>query len=197
MHDKLKDIEQHVTEVLRLLGEDPDREGLRETPARVARAWTQELFAGIGIPEEQIVSEVKTFKEPSFAGQIVVPGSVNFSSTCEHHFLGLQGVCHVAYIPNDRGTVAGLSKFARALETYAKRLQVQERLTAQLFGALKKALNPTALLVYLRATHHCMTCRGVNKPFSSTATLKFGGSFEDPALRATAMSLFPPERIAA
>ena len=196
MHDKLKDIEEHFTGLLRALGDDPDREGLKETPARAAKAWCS-ASKGIGIPEEQIISQVKTFAEPSSVGEIITVGGLNFSSTCEHHLLPFHGVCHVAYIPNDRGKVAGLSKIPRVLDLLAKRLQIQERLTAQLFGVLEKALNPKALLVWVRATHHCLTFRGVNKPSSTTATLKFGGSFTDPAVRATAMSLFPPERIAA
>jgi GTP cyclohydrolase I len=173
-------VSRFVRRFLQEIGEDPSREGLVETPRRVAKA-VGDLFCGVSVTEDELVAQVKTFTEEALSDQIVVVRNIDFSSMCEHHLLPFYGVAHVAYIPNGNGVAPGLSKVGRVLDALAARPQVQERLTTQLFNVLNKALEPNALLVVLEATHHCMVSRGVKKVNSSTGTMKAGGLFkEDP-----------------
>ena len=192
-HERQRRLEDLVREILRLTGEDPQREGLLETPQRVARMLLNEICSQVSVTADDLVKEIKVFRDECVVGQLVAVKEISFSSMCEHHLLPFFGVANVVYIPNGKGMISGLSKVARALDKLAARPQVQERLTAQLFGVLKKAVEPTALLVLLDASHQCMTCRGVRKTSSRTSTLKFGGLFEtDPSLRRDALSLLRP-----
>ena len=178
-----------IQDLLVALGLDVESDGLRDTPARVARSLS-ELLSGVGIPQSELVDSVTTFHDTNAVGQIVAIRDVAFSSICEHHLLPFHGTANLAYVPNDSGTITGLSKVARVLDVISRRPQVQERLTAQLFDVFDKALNPAALLVVLEATHLCMTCRGVRRSMSTTGTLKYGGLFErDPARRLDALAL--------
>lgn len=179
-----------VRRMLELIGEDPDREGLKETPARVARMFLNELCSGVQSTTDDLVSLVKVFRDENVAGQLIAVRDVTFSSICEHHLLPFTGVAHVVYIPNGKGMISGLSKVARVLDKIAAKPQVQERVTAELFAVLEKAVEPTALLVSVEAEHQCMICRGVKRPGSSTATMRFGGLFsDDPHLLSDARSL--------
>lgn len=174
--DKEK-IKAGVRLILEGIGEDPGREGLVETPDRVARMY-EELAAGYaGSPAEHLS---KTFPAPR--GDMVMEKEIRFYSLCEHHMLPFYGTVAVAYIPN--GEVAGLSKIARVVEVYARRLQLQERLTAQVADAFMEYLNPQGVMVLVEAEHMCMTMRGIKKPGTKTVTSAARGVFqEDPALR--------------
>ena len=192
-HERQRRLEGLVRQLLELIGEDPQREGLLETPSRVARMFLNEMFSGVGVTEDQLVAELKVFRDETVIGQLVAVKDVTFSSACEHHLVGFFGVAHVVYIPNGKGMISGLSKVARVLDKIAARPQVQERVTAQLFNVLEKAVEPTALLVSLEAAHLCLCHRGVKRAGSKTTTLKFGGLFEtDSALRSDALSLLRP-----
>lgn len=170
MIDKEK-IEQAVTLLLEGMGEDASREGLRETPRRIARMY-EEIFAGIGqTPKEHLG---KTFLVEE--GGMVLEKDIVFYSTCEHHLLPFYGKVHIAYIPD--GKVVGLSKLARTVEIYAKRPQLQERLTVQVADALMEYLRPQGAMVVVEAEHMCMTMRGVKKPGARTVTVAARGSFE-------------------
>lgn len=177
-------IETAVRMILEAIGEDADREGLRETPARVARMY-QEIFCGIWEdPQEHLL---KMFSEEH--EEMVLVKDIPVYSMCEHHLLPFFGRAHVAYIPR-RGNVTGLSKLARVVEGYAKRPQLQERLTSQIADAVMRKLNPHGVLVVLEAEHMCMTLRGVRKPGSKTVTSAVRGSFQkNEATRAEAFSL--------
>lgn len=179
----LKRAEHAVRELLIAVGEDPDREGLLETPRRVARMY-KELLAGVQAdPEEHLR---RTFKEPY--DEIVLLRDINFSSLCEHHLLPFLGKAHVAYLPKDR--VVGLSKLARTVDAFARRPQIQERLTAQIADAIMQHLNPQGALVVIESEHLCMKVRGVNKPNSVMVTSAVRGIFKtDPAARSEAMAL--------
>ena len=158
------------------IGEDPDREGLRETPDRVARMYA-ELLSGMGSDASEHLS--KTF--PVRANDIVIERDIPFYSLCEHHLLPFYGKAHIGYIPN--GRVAGLSKLARTVEVFARRLQLQERLTDQIADALMEHLGCQGAIVLLEAEHMCMTMRGVKKPGARTVTCACRGAFaDDPAL---------------
>ncbi|MEU3648502.1 GTP cyclohydrolase I FolE [Lentzea sp. NPDC034063] len=157
--------EAAVRELLIACGEDPDREGLRETPARVARAY-QELFAGLYTDPDSVLA--KTFDESH--EELVLVTDIPMFSFCEHHLLPFHGVAHVGYIPNEQGRVTGLSKLARLVDLYAKRPQVQERLTSQVADALVRRLEPRGVIVVIEAEHLCMGMRGVRKPGSRTTT---------------------------
>jgi len=172
-----------VRELLLALGEDPDREGLQDTPRRVARMY-RELFAGLrDNPAEHLG---RTFDEPY--NEIVALRNIDFASLCEHHLLPFIGRAHVAYLPNRR--VVGLSKLARTVEAYARRPQIQERLTAQVADALMNHLDARGALVVIESEHFCMKIRGVNKPRSSMVTSAARGVFNtDAAARAEAMAL--------
>jgi GTP cyclohydrolase I len=178
-------IEKAVREILEAIGEDPDRDGLRETPQRVARAYT-EIFAGVGADPAALLSTV--FDEHH--QELVLVRDIPLYSVCEHHLVPWHGVAHVGYIPNTDGKITGLSKLARLVDLYAKRPQVQERLTSQVADALEAALSPRGVIVVVRAEHLCMSMRGVRKPGSTTVTSAVRGQFQaSPASRSEALSL--------
>ncbi len=165
-------IEQGVRLILEGIGEDVNREGLQETPERIARMY-EEIFAGIGQDAKEPLS--KTFSAEN--NEMVIEKDIVFYSTCEHHFMPFYGKAHVAYIPD--GKVVGLSKLARTVEVYAKRPQLQEQLTAQIADALMEFLQPKGAMVMIEAEHMCMTMRGVKKPGSKTVTFVGRGAFEE------------------
>lgn len=178
--------EAAIREFLYAIGEDPDREGLLETPSRVARACA-EIFAGM--QEDPSSHLLKQFHEADHEEMIIVR-DIPFTSMCEHHLLPFTGRAHVAYIPR-KGRITGLSKLARCVEGYARRPQVQERLTSQVADAIMSSLDPLGALVVIEAEHMCMTARGIKKPGSLTLTSAVRGSFkEDEKTRAEALSLF-------
>ena len=180
----LRRIEGAVREILGAVGEDVDRDGLRDTPARVARMYA-EVFAGLH--EDPASHLVVTFE--AHHDEMVMVRDIPFASTCEHHLVAFHGRAHVAYIPNDDGRITGLSKVARLVEGYARRPQVQERLTTQVADAMEDALQPRGVLVVVEAEHLCMSMRGVNKPGSTTVTSAVRGLFRSsPATRAEAMA---------
>ncbi len=166
-----EEIAAHYREILRLLGEDPDREGLLKTPERVAKAL-QFLTKGYGQDGTEILSGA-LFREDY--SQMVLVKDIELYSTCEHHLMPFIGKAHVAYIPD--GTITGLSKIARVVETYARRLQVQERLTVQIRDCIQKTLNPLGVAVVIEAAHTCMQIRGVEKANAITVTSAFSGVF--------------------
>ena len=172
-----------VREILIGIGEDPDRDGLRDTPARVARAYT-EMFTGI----EQDASAVLATTFELGHDEMVLVRDIEVWSTCEHHLLPFTGVAHVAYIPS-HGKITGLSKLARLVDVYAKRPQVQERLTSEVADALVEHLQVQGVMVVIECEHLCMTMRGVRKPGSKTVTSAVRGILNNPATRAEAMSL--------
>ena len=176
--------EAAVREFLLAVGEDPDREGLRDTPARVARA-AQELFAGL----RQDPAEVLATDFGLEHDELVLVKDIELQSTCEHHLLPFHGVAHVGYIPGEHGRVTGLSKLARLVDVYARRPQLQERLTTQVADALVAGLHPRGVIVVVEAEHSCMTYRGVRKPGAKTITSAVRGALRNPATRAEAMSL--------
>lgn len=174
-----------VREILLAVGEDPDREGLLETPDRVARMYAEILA---GIKEDPKAHLYKQFKADKH-GELVLVKDIAIYSMCEHHMLPFYGRAHIAYIPRD-GRITGLSKLARMADGYARRLQVQERLTTQMADAVMEVLRPRGVLVVIEAEHMCMTMRGVQKPGSMTVTSAVRGNFEtDLKGRAEAMSL--------
>jgi len=173
-----------VRALLVALGEDPDRDGLAETPRRVARAY-REAFAGLGHEPEEVLA---TFFEIGH-DEIVLVRDIEVYSTCEHHLLPFHGVAHVGYIPAPGGRVTGLSKLARLVDLYAKRPQVQERLTSQIADALVEVLGARGAIVVIECEHLCMSMRGVRKPGSRTVTSAVRGQMLDPTTRAEAMSL--------
>lgn len=173
----------HVRGLLRYMGEDPEREGLLETPARVVRAMA-EHFAGYGRDPREHLS--KTFSEVEGYDELVLVTDIELHSHCEHHMVPFVGKAHIGYIPTNR--IVGLSKLARVVDGYAKRLQVQEKLTAQIAGAIDEVLAPHGVAVILQCQHFCMCYRGVRKPGSWTTTSRLLGSFlQEPAAR---MELF-------
>ncbi|MBV9142856.1 MAG: GTP cyclohydrolase I FolE [Pseudonocardiales bacterium] len=168
--------EAAVRELLIACGEDPDREGLRETPARVARAY-REMFAGLFLDPELVLE--RTFDEGH--EELVLVRDIPLYSQCEHHLVPFHGMAHVGYIPNAAGRVTGLSKLARLVDLYAKRPQVQERLTSQVADALVRRLQPRGVIVVIEAEHLCMAMRGVRKPGSITTTSAVRGMFKTSA----------------
>ena len=176
--------EAAVRELLIAVGEDPDREGLLETPARVARAY-QELLSGMRLAAEDVLTT------PCDAGheEMILVKDIELWSMCEHHLVPFTGVAHVGYIPNENGRITGLSKLARLVDVYAKRPQVQERLTTQVADAMMEILEARGAIVVIEAEHLCMTMRGVRKPGSKTVTSAVRGSMHRAATRAEAMSL--------
>ena len=166
-----KELAAHVKAILELLGEDPEREGLVKTPERVAKAW-QFLTQGYEQNGETIVRSA-VFTEPY--SQMVLVKDIELFSLCEHHMLPFIGKAHVAYIPN--GRITGLSKVARVVETYARRLQVQERLTEQIRDCIQDSLKPLGVAVVIEAMHTCMSMRGVEKSNAITTTSAFSGIF--------------------
>jgi GTP cyclohydrolase I len=176
--------EAAVRELLIAVGEDPDRDGLRETPARVARAYA-ETFAGLRMSPEDVLST--TF--PIEHDEMILVRDIEVYSTCEHHLVPFHGVAHVAYIPARDGRVTGLSKIARLVEVFARRPQVQERLTTQVADALVEHLHAQGVMVVVEAEHLCMSMRGVRKPGSRTITSAVRGQLRNAATRSEAMSL--------
>ena len=176
--------EAAVRELLIAVGEDPDREGLLQSPARVARAY-QELLGGMRLAAEDVLTT--TFD----AGheEMILVKDIELWSMCEHHLVPFTGVAHVGYIPNENGRITGLSKLARLVDVYAKRPQVQERLTTQVADAMMEILEARGAIVVIEAEHLCMTMRGVRKPGSKTVTSAVRGSMHRAATRAEAMSL--------
>lgn len=176
-------IEQAITMLLEAVGEDPNREGLKETPARVARMY-QELLGGMDKDGKEHLSKV--FSAPD--SEIVVEKNIEFYSLCEHHMLPFFGNVHIAYIPN--GKVVGLSKMGRLVEVYARRLQIQERMTGQIADELEKALDAKGVLVVIEAEHLCMTMRGIKKRGARTVSYASRGIFrEDPQKKQEALAL--------
>jgi GTP cyclohydrolase I len=180
----LERLERAVRELLLAIGEDPDRDGLRQTPARVARSYA-EVFAGMGQQPEDVLTT--TFEIGH--DELILVKDIEVYSTCEHHLVPFHGVAHVGYIPGVDGRVTGLSKLARLVDVYARRPQVQERLTSQIADALVKNLKPLGVLVVIECEHLCMSMRGVRRPGSRTITSAVRGQLRDPATRAEAMGL--------
>lgn len=176
--------EAAVREFLLAVGEDPEREGLRETPARVARAY-REIFAGLRQEPEDVLTTTFDLGHE----EMVLVKDIEVYSTCEHHLVPFHGVAHVGYIPNTDGRITGLSKLARLVEVYARRPQVQERMTTQIADSLVEILEPRGVLVVVQCEHLCMSMRGVRKPGSRTITSAVRGVMRDGATRAEAMSL--------
>jgi GTP cyclohydrolase IA len=176
--------EAAVRELLIAVGEDPDRDGLVETPGRVARAYG-EFFAGLTLDASEVLS--KTFEIDH--EEMILVRDIEVFSMCEHHLVPFHGVAHVGYIPAKDGRVTGLSKMARLVEMYARRPQVQERLTTQVADALCTHLGAQGVIVIIECEHLCMSMRGIRKPGSRTITSAVRGQLRDPATRAEAMSL--------
>jgi GTP cyclohydrolase I len=168
------EVEDAIKTIIRWAGDDPSRDGLRETPDRVARAY-EEYFRGYNEDPEDILQ--KTFKEIEGYDEMVVLRGIRFESHCEHHMAPIIGRAWVAYIP--RGKVVGISKLARVVDAYAKRLQIQEKMTAQIANTVQDVLNPEGVAVVLKAEHQCMTTRGVHKPGTDLVTSRMLGAFRD------------------
>lgn len=177
-------VERAVRELLIAVGEDPDREGLLETPARVARAY-EEIFSGMRLTAEDVLTTTFDLGHD----ELVIVRDIEIYSTCEHHLVPFHGVAHVGYIPGNDGRITGLSKLARLVDVYAKRPQVQERLTSQVADALMRILQPKGAIVVVSCEHLCMSMRGVRKPGARTMTSAVRGALTDPATRAEAMAL--------
>ncbi|QNK53706.1 GTP cyclohydrolase I FolE [Dermacoccus sp. PAMC28757] len=177
-------IEAAVREILAAVGEDPDREGLLDTPARVARAYA-ETFVGLRQTPADVLD--KTFDVEH--EELILVRDIEVYSTCEHHLVPFHGVAHVGYIPSPSGRVTGLSKLARLVDVYAKRPQVQERLTTQIADALVEHLDAQGVIVVIEAEHLCMSMRGIRKPGARTITSAVRGQLRNTATRAEAMSL--------
>jgi GTP cyclohydrolase I len=176
--------EAAVRELLIAVGEDPEREGLRETPARVARAYA-EVFAGLRQEPEEVLTTTFDLGHD----EMVLVKDIEVYSTCEHHLVPFHGVAHVGYIPSMEGRITGLSKLARLVDVFAKRPQVQERLTTQVADALTRLLEPRGVIVVVECEHLCMSMRGIRKPGAKTVTSAVRGQLRDAATRAEAMSL--------
>lgn len=177
-------IERAVTELLLAIGEDPTRDGLRDTPARVARAY-QEIFSGIN----QDPAELLTTNFDLGHEELVMVKDIEVYSVCEHHLLPFFGVAHVGYLPGFGGKITGLSKLARVVDIFAKRPQVQERLTTQIADAIEAALQPAGVIVVLEAEHLCMSMRGVKKTAARTITSTARGKLKDEPSRSEVINL--------
>jgi GTP cyclohydrolase I len=167
-------IEAAVREILHAIGEDPTRDGLRDTPARVARAYAEQ-FAGLSQRAEDVLATVFDAGHD----EMVIVRDIEVYSTCEHHLTPFHGVAHVGYIPNAKGEITGLSKIARLVEVFARRPQVQERMTAQIADAMEEILEPRGVIVVVECEHLCMSMRGVRKPGARTVTSAVRGAFRD------------------
>lgn len=179
-----KKIENAIRDILVAIGEDPDRDGLQDTPARVARAY-KEMFAGLYQRPEEVLESTFDLNHD----ELVIVKNIDIFSVCEHHLLPFVGKASVGYIPNNNGKITGLSKLARLIDVYAKRPQVQERLTAQVADALMRILKPQGVIVVIDCEHFCMSMRGVSKPGSKTTTSVVRGKLEEPSLRHEALTL--------
>jgi GTP cyclohydrolase I len=180
-----EEAEDAIRTLLRWAGDDPTREGLIDTPARVARAY-EEFFAGYEV--DPIALLERTFEETDGYDEIVLLRDIRLESHCEHHMVPIIGRAHVAYLPHRR--VVGISKLARVVEAYAKRLQIQEKLTAQIANTIQDVLQPKGVAVIIEAAHQCMTTRGVHKPGVTMVTSRMLGTFRDnPATRRELMAM--------
>ncbi len=177
-------VERAVRELLVGIGEDPDREGLKETPARVARAYA-EIFAGMRQRAEDVLATTFDLGHD----EMVLVKDIEVRSTCEHHLVPFFGQAHVGYIPGEQGRITGLSKIARLVDVYARRAQVQERLTTQVADSLMRILEPRGVIVVVECEHLCMSMRGIRKPGAMTVTSAVRGQLRDAVTRAEAMSL--------
>jgi len=177
-------VERAVRELLIAIGENPDRDGLLDTPARVGRAYA-EMFAGL----RQEPKDVLTTTFDLGHDEMVLVKDIEVFSTCEHHLVPFHGVAHVGYIPSEDGRITGLSKLARLVDVFARRPQVQERLTTQIADSMVELLAPRGVIVVVECEHLCMSMRGVRKPGSRTVTSAVRGGLRQPATRAEAMSL--------
>ncbi len=176
--------EAAVRELLIAIGENPDRDGLRDTPGRVARAYA-ETFAGLRMRPEDVLTTTFDIGHD----ELILVKDIEVWSMCEHHLVPFNGVAHVGYIPSAEGRITGLSKLARLVDVFARRPQVQERLTTQVADSLMRILKPRGVIVIFECEHLCMTMRGVRKGGSKTVTSAVRGQLRDPATRAEAMSL--------
>ena len=176
--------EKAVRDLLIAVGEDPDRDGLRDTPARVARAY-EEIFRGMRMSADEVLTTTFDLGHD----EMVLVKDIELYSTCEHHLVPFHGVAHVGYIPGPDGRITGLSKLARLVDVYARRPQVQERLTGQVADSLMRILKPSGAIVVVSCEHLCMSMRGVRKPGSRTVTSAVRGSLVNSATRAEAMAL--------
>lgn len=177
-------VERAIRDLLVAIGEDPKRDGLRDTPARVARSYA-EVFRGL----QQTPAEVLSTTFDLGHDELVLVKDIELYSTCEHHLLPFHGVAHVGYVPNPNGRITGLSKLARLVDVFARRPQVQERLTTQIADALMGILEPLGAIVVVEAEHMCMSVRGVRQPSAKTVTSAVRGVLQEAASRAEAMSL--------
>jgi GTP cyclohydrolase IA len=177
-------VEAAIRELLIAVGEDPDREGLAETPRRVAQAYA-EMFGGMRLRAEDVLTTTFDIGHD----EMVLVKDIEVWSMCEHHLVPFTGVAHIGYIPSDDGRITGLSKLARLVDVFARRPQVQERLTTQVADSLVELLKPRGTIVVFECEHLCMTMRGVRKPGAKTVTSAVRGFMRDPATRAEAMSL--------
>ena len=168
------DVEAAFRTIIRWAGDDPDRPGLAETPSRMSRSF-EEFFSGYRQDPAEILQ--KTFEEIEGYDEMVMLRGIRFESHCEHHLAPIVGRAWVAYVP--RGRVVGISKLARVVDAYAKRLQIQEKMTAQIANSIESALQPKGVGVIIKATHHCMTTRGVHKPDTDLVTSRMLGCFRD------------------
>ncbi|MBI2240396.1 MAG: GTP cyclohydrolase I FolE [Magnetospirillum gryphiswaldense] len=177
--------EEAVRTLIRWAGDDPDREGLVGTPDRVVRSY-EEFFAGYDLDPGEMLA--RTFEETDGYDEMVILRDIRLESHCEHHMVPIIGKCHVAYLPDRR--VVGISKLARVVEVFAKRLQIQEKLTAQIANTINEVLQPKGVAVIIEAAHQCMTTRGIHKPGVTMVTSRMLGVFRDnPATRKEFMSL--------
>ncbi|WEV26911.1 GTP cyclohydrolase I FolE [Streptomyces sp. 71268] len=179
-----KRAENAIRELLIAVGEDPDREGLRETPGRVARAY-REIFAGLWQEPQDVLTTTFDLGHD----EMVLVKDIEVFSTCEHHLVPFRGVAHVGYIPSSDGKITGLSKLARLVDVFARRPQVQERLTTQIADSLMRILEPRGVIVVIECEHMCMSMRGIRKPGAKTLTSAVRGQLRDSATRSEAMSL--------
>ncbi|MEV6108939.1 GTP cyclohydrolase I FolE [Streptomyces sp. NPDC051940] len=179
-----KRAENAVRELLIAVGEDPDREGLLDTPARVARAY-KEIFAGLRQRPEDVLTTTFDLGHD----EMIVVKDIEVVSMCEHHLLPFHGVAHVGYIPAESGKITGLSKLARLVDVFARRPQVQERLTTQIADSLMRILDARGAIVVVEAEHMCMSVRGIRKPGAKTTTSAVRGQLRNPTTRSEAMSL--------
>ena len=183
-------IERAVREILLAVGEDPDRDGLKDTPARVARAMSEQFGGLLQTPQEVLTTVFDADHE-----EMVLVREIELYSTCEHHLVQFFGQADVGYIPNEKGQITGLSKLARLVDVYARRPQVQERMTSQIADAMVATLEPRGVIVIIEAEHLCMSMRGVRKPGAKTVTSAVRGSFlSSESTRLEAMSLLTDRR---
>jgi GTP cyclohydrolase I len=183
-------IERAVREILLAVGEDPERDGLQDTPARVARAMIEQFGGLLQAPRDVLTTVFDADHE-----EMVLVRDIEMFSTCEHHLVPFFGQAHVGYIPNEKGQITGLSKLARLVDVYARRPQVQERMTSQIADAMVEILEPRGVIVIIEAEHLCMSMRGVRKPGAKTVTSAVRGSFlSSESTRLEAMSLLSDRR---